>query len=376
MTYSTSTNFEDTYPNTVPHFDSLLTALNAISSHTIESLDEISLKPVSGGNINEASLVTLSVNLANSDQQSQQLFLKRNTLDNAPVLFAEVTGLTAIRATGSRTCKPLAFGIDEALECSFLLLSVIQPFQGSSASETKGWHDLALQLATLHQAIAPQPNNVQINKTQNTMLSKVSNANEHNTNQVSQWYAGWFEDTFIGSNVQRNNWTSDWHEFFASQRLGVQAKMAFDKQLITRQTLQQIERLQHKLQHYLPNYPVTDHTGQPRPSLLHGDLWAGNAMLAQAANHKDSSQDGDGALGYLIDPAVYVGHPETDLALTQLFGGFTSAFYEAYLEYGLVEDGFAERLDIYNLYHYLNHLNLFGSSYLNAVQRIAQRFSS
>ncbi|WP_201587400.1 fructosamine kinase family protein [Psychrobacter jeotgali] len=351
MADSTSTHSDNTYDNTIPRFDSLLKAVNALSNRSISSLDDVDLQPVSGGDINEASLLTIG-------DSNQQVFLKQNTIEKAPVLEAEVEGLTAIRATGARTCQPLAFGIDNERGRSFLLLSVIHAFKGSNAHAQEGWHDLASQLATLHQAQPPQP-------------PQPDNPDNFDNNQHSKWYAGWFDDNFIGSSPQRNSWTANWHEFFASQRLGAQSQMAFDNQRINRQTLQQIERIQHKLEQLLPNYPLTDEAGQPRPSLLHGDLWAGNAMLGQSADNSE-----DKALGYLIDPAVYVGHPETDLALTQLFGGFTSEFYDAYLEHGLVQDGFTERVDIYNLYHYLNHLNLFGSGYLNAVQRIAQRFGS
>ena len=335
-----------TFSEKTPQFDSLLTAINALSSRSIDTLAEVDWQTVSGGDINEASLLTLS-------GSNQQLFLKQNTLDKAPVLEAELAGLIAICETGARTCQPLAIGSDDARGRSFLLLSVIHSFKGSKASATEGWQDLALQLATLHQAQPPQPDSV----------------TDADNSKPSQWYAGWFDNNLIGSSPQRNHWTTDWYEFFASQRLGVQCEMAFNNQLINRKAMQQIERLQHKLEQYLPNYPLTDAAGKPRPSLLHGDLWAGNAMLAQS-NNKNTDQ----ALGYLIDPAIYVGHPETDLAMTQMFGGFTSDFYEAYLEYGLVQDGFDERVDIYNLYHYLNHLNLFGSSYLSAVQRIAKRF--
>lgn len=361
MTDANATNFGDTYYNTVPHLDSLLAALNAISSNKIDCLDAVNFQSISGGDINEANLLTFH-------DSNQQIFLKQNTIKKAPVLFAEVAGLAAIRATGARTCQPLAVGVDHERGSSFLLLSVIDSFVGSQACQTEGWQDLALQLATLHKAIAPQANSA-------TGSDNSNNFENSDNTQATKWYAGWFDDNFIGSNPQHNSWMASWHEFFASQRLGVQCEMAFDNQLIERKTLQQIERLQYKLEYYLPHYPLTDDAGQPRPSLLHGDLWAGNAMLGQTYadnNHNNRNK----ALGYLIDPAVYVGHPETDLAMTQLFGGFSSAFYDAYLEYGLVEDGFSERLDIYNLYHYLNHLNLFGGHYLSSVQRIAQRFGS
>lgn len=356
--------------HTVPQFDSLVDAINVLSeltnsdanNQTIASLDEVDIRTVSGGDINDASLLTLKHN--SSSQQSKQVFLKQNTLKNAPILFAEVDGLTAIHATGARTCEPLAYGVDNKLGRSFLLLSVIHSYQGNmsnkKANKAAGWHDLAHQLATLHKAKPPQPK-----------PSLVASGDD-NSNLSSPWYAGWFDDNYIGSSPQRNRWTDNWHEFFAVQRLGVQAKMAFDNQRINRQTLQQIERLQQKLPQYLPDYPLTDESAQPRPSLLHGDLWAGNAMLGLAIH--DTADKTKQPLGYLIDPAVYVGHPETDLAMTQLFGGFSESFYEAYLTYGLTEAGFADRVDIYNLYHYLNHLNLFGGGYLGAVQRIAQRY--
>ncbi|SUD91973.1 Fructosamine-3-kinase [Psychrobacter phenylpyruvicus] len=360
---TTDPNSINAFLETVPRFDSLIEAINSLSSTVIDSIDDVNLKPVSGGDINDSGLLTLD----SVDPEHRQIFLKQNSVDNARLLSAEVAGLVAIRATGARTCQPLCFGIDNELGCSFLLLSVIHSSQGSKGATNKsqGWHDLASQLATLHQALPPQPDSVEAKAT-----NPDTEAQQQTEQQIQTWYAGWFEDNFIGSNPQYNPWSADWHEFFATQRLGQQTKMAFDKQLINRQTVQQIERIQHKLQQYLPDYPLTDNTGQPRPSLLHGDLWAGNAMLG------NTSANSSEVLGYLIDPAVYVGHPETDLAMTQLFGGFSKEFYDAYAGYGLVEEGFTDRLDVYNLYHYLNHLNLFGSGYLSAVQRIANRFGS
>lgn len=369
MTYSISLklgpNSTSSSQTTVPRFNSLIEALNSLSNSAIESIDEVNLKPVSGGDINDSGLLTLdSVN-----PEHKQVFLKQNSVDNARLLSTEVAGLAAIQATRSRTCQPLSYGIDNELGCSFLLLSVIHSSQGSkgATNKTQGWHDLALQLATLHQALPPQPDSADTNDS-NPDPKTHQQTKQQTEQQTQKWYAGWFEDNFIGSNPQFNAWSADWHQFFATQRLGQQIKMAFDKQLINRQTVQQIERIQHKLDQYLPSYPMTDSSGQPRPSLLHGDLWAGNAMLG------NTSANSNEVLGYLIDPAVYVGHPETDLAMTQLFGGFSEEFYDAYVGYDLVEAGFKDRVDLYNLYHYLNHLNLFGSGYLSAVQRIANRF--
>lgn len=371
MNYScfetTDPNLIDVYQDTTPCFDSLIGAINSLSSTAIDSIEDVGLKPVSGGDINNSGLLTLD----SVDPEHSQIFLKQNSVDNAGLLSAEVNGLMAIRATGTRTCQPLSFGIDNELGCSFLLLSVIHPSQGSKGVSNKqqGWQDLASQLATLHQALPPQPD-LEAANAANPDPKAYQQTKRQTEQQPHKWYAGWFEDNFIGSNPQYNAWSTDWHQFFATQRLGPQTKMAFDKQLISRQTVQQIERIQHKLDQYLPYYPLTDSKRQPRPSLLHGDLWAGNAMLG------NTSVNSSEVLGYLIDPAVYVGHPETDLAMTQLFGGFSQEFYEAYTSYGLVEEGFTDRIDLYNFYHYLNHLNLFGSGYLSAVQRIANRFGN
>ena len=102
----------------------------------------------------------------------------------------------------------------------------------------------------------------------------------------------------------------------------------------------------------------------PRPSLLHGDLWSGNFI---------TGSDGQ---AWLIDPAVYVGHAEADLAMTELFGGFHPRFYAAYREVNPLQPGYELRRDLYNLYHLLNHLNLFGRGYLLSVLRILNRYES
>ena len=100
-----------------------------------------------------------------------------------------------------------------------------------------------------------------------------------------------------------------------------------------------------------------------RPSLVHGDLWSGNMIT------------GNDGKGWLIDPAVYYGHPEVDIAMTELFGGFPRAFYEAYEDTGMLQPGYGDRRDLYNLYQLLNHLNMFGRGYLPEVRRILKRYA-
>ena len=99
------------------------------------------------------------------------------------------------------------------------------------------------------------------------------------------------------------------------------------------------------------------------PSLLHGDLWNGNAVC------------GPDGKAWILDPAAYVGHFEAELAMTELFGGFPSAFYAADNEVNPIDGGYRDRRDLYNLYHLLNHLNLFGGAYLISVQRILDRYA-
>ena len=99
-----------------------------------------------------------------------------------------------------------------------------------------------------------------------------------------------------------------------------------------------------------------------KPSLLHGDLWAGNILC------------GKNQTPYLIDPACYVGNAEADIAMTELFGGFNPVFYSVYKEEGLLQDDYVSRRDLYNLYHVLNHVNLFGHSYLGAAKAIIKKY--
>ncbi len=99
-----------------------------------------------------------------------------------------------------------------------------------------------------------------------------------------------------------------------------------------------------------------------KPALLHGDLWSGNYIT------------GSDGRAWLIDPAVYIGHPEADIAMTELFGGFSGRFYGAYEEISPLAPGYSDRRNIYNLYHLLNHLNLFGGMYLMEVIETVERY--
>ncbi len=154
---------------------------------------------------------------------------------------------------------------------------------------------------------------------------------------------GWHRDNTIGLTPQHNTWDADWVTFFREQRLGFQLRLAAQNGFAG--------DLQAKGARLLKRLPVFFDGYQPSSSLLHGDLWGGNWATC------------DG-LPVIFDPAVYYGDRETDLAMTRLFGGFGRAFHEAYQASWPLEPGSDERCHLYQLYHVLNHLNLFGSGYL------------
>lgn len=165
---------------------------------------------------------------------------------------------------------------------------------------------------------------------------------------------GWQRDNTIGSTPQHNAWNDDWAQFFKEQRLGFQLELAsqngFNGEL---QTLG--ARLLDNIGQYFSDY-------WPEASLLHGDLWGGNWAASDS-------------VPVIFDPAVYYGDRETDIAMTKLFGGFGAAFYEAYEETWPLAAGHAERERLYQLYHVLNHLNIFGSGYLARAEGIIRELT-
>lgn len=160
-------------------------------------------------------------------------------------------------------------------------------------------------------------------------------------------------DNYIGLTPQDNTLTADGHAFFAERRLLVLAEAAQTRGLLEADHCRRLERLVDRLPGLIPTQPA---------SLLHGDLWGGNVIAGPS-----------GGL-WMLDPAVYYGWAEADLAMTFLFGSFPRAFYQAYLEAHPLLPGWRERMPIYNLYHLLNHLNLFGPSYLPGVEQVLLKF--
>jgi fructosamine-3-kinase len=159
---------------------------------------------------------------------------------------------------------------------------------------------------------------------------------------------GWARDNFIGRTPQANGWDDDWCAFFRERRLRPQFERAARFGLRDADTLlDAVSRL------------LRDHA--PPPSLLHGDLWSGNAAMLAS---------GEPAI---FDPAVYYGDREADIAMTHLFGGFDASFYRGYEDEWPLPEGHHVRRDLYNLYHIVNHLNLFGSSYRAQAQSTIAR---
>ena len=275
--------------------------------------------PVYGGDISQSYRLSLS--------DGSALFIKCNSVRNLPFFTAEAQGLAALRRTGAIGApKPLALGTDQAQGVSFLLMEYLE----SAPKANHYWEMFGRELAALHRA---------------ECFCAVS--------ADGSLPFGFETDNYIGASPQKNTPSVNWITFFRDCRLLPQFKMAegyFDSEMYR----QYIRLLDH-----LDSYLV-----EPEfPSLIHGDLWSGNAIC------------GPDGKAWILDPAAYVGHFEAELAMTELFGGFPTAFYQAYREVNPIDSGYRDRRDLYNLYHLLNHLNLFGGSYLSSVQRILNRYA-
>lgn len=285
--------------NTPQHFTSLTSALCSLFGEEtkIESVNRIS-----GGDINEAYRLILA--------DGKSVFMKSNAKENLSFFTAEAVGLSAISQTKTiNTPRILAVGTDEDRGgYSFLLLEFI----AAKSRSVNYWEDFAGQLANMHRAST--------------------------AGLVSNGKYGFHCDNYIGRRRQTNTEHESWTGFFRDCRLEPQFKAA--DRYFEQEDRKRIVRLLDHIDEILVEPEC--------PSLLHGDLWAGNVIM------------GNDGRAWLIDPAVYVGHAEADLAMTELFGGFPSAFYDAYKDIAPLQPGYERRRDIYNLYHLLNHLNMFG----------------
>ena len=285
---------------------------------------------LSGGDINKAYGLTLNT--------GDRIFMKANAKSNADFFTAEAAGLSAIEATGTiKTPEILCTGTDDGEEVgySFLLLKFIK----SAKPRTDYWEVFARELAALHKADTKK------------IMKIAAKDDEVAAGSVTGKF-GFFQNNFIGARPQDNTPAEKWITFFRDYRLAPQFKAADSYFRESNRT--QITKLLDHLEDFLIE-PVS-------PSLLHGDLWNGNVMC------------GPEGKAMLIDPAAYIGHAEVDLAMTELFGGFPERFYDAYREANPLEPGYENRRDLYNLYQLLNHLNLFGPTYLEPVLSIVEEY--
>ncbi|MDO9103514.1 MAG: fructosamine kinase family protein [Methylovulum sp.] len=273
-----------------------------ISLATGQAFSVVSAQQLAGGDINKAFRL---------QTDDKNYFVKLNQAGLVAMFAAEFAGLQALADTQAiRVVTPVIYGA--VGDHAFLVLEYMDLGRFNPASARL----FGRQLARVHQAVQP--------------------------------YFGWHLDNTIGSTPQLNSQCGDWPDFWRERRLGFQLKLAAKNGYCGKlQTAG--ERLCADMDLLFDNY-------RPQASLLHGDLWAGNAAV-----------DGQGR-PVIFDPACYYGDREADLAMTELFGGFSDDFYAAYQAVYPLDPGYRVRKTLYNLYHILNHLNLFGSGYLRQAE--------
>lgn len=269
---------------------------------------------------NIVELIPLSggdINQVFKIKTNQNTFVaKVNVEKRFPQMFKkEKFGLHLLGETGIKTPEVIAEFIHENMQ--FLLLEYIK----EERKTPQFWSNFATGLAKLH--------------------------------KKESVFFGLETDNYIGSLVQKNTKKASWEDFFIENRISPLVKKAFDKSLLQINHLRQFENLFQKLNEIVP---------QEKPSLVHGDLWSGNLM------------SGKNQCPVFIDPAVYFGNREMDIAMTQLFGGFDNSYLDFYNELFPLQRGWEERIQIHKLYPNLVHLIIFGRSYLSGIENVIRKF--
>ena len=266
--------------------------------------DSYTTSPVGGGSIHGAWHLR---------DGARHYFVKTNAIAAAPMFAAEARGLQALSAAGVvRTPTFVTRGSTDTQ--AFLVLEYLD----LAPLDQQGGARLGAALAQLHRASGES--------------------------------FGWPEDNFIGATLQRNPPHASWPHFFGDRRLRPQLELAL-KNGMDRTLVAKGEAVIERCGGLFIDY-------RPAPSLLHGDLWSGNA-----AQCRDGTP-------VIFDPACYYGDRETDIAMAELFGGFPASFHAAYRTAWPLDSGYETRKALYNLYHILNHFNLFGSAYVGQAQRM------
>jgi fructosamine-3-kinase len=293
--------------------------VNQLDERTLKAI-AATLREITGTPFTPRHVHTVGGGCINSayrlEDAGRDYFVKLNRRESLPMFEAEAEGLRAIAATATvRVPRPVGTGLAGSL--AYLILEYLPLRPGHGASDRLlGW-----QLAGLH--------------------------------RIEQSCFGWTRDNTLGSTPQPNPLSADWVDFWAQHRLGFQLRLAAERGYGG--------RLQRRGEELLARLGELLAGHAPKPSLLHGDLWGGNAA------------SDDRGRPVIFDPACYHGDRETDLAMTELFGGFGPDFYAAYRDAYPLDAGYATRKILYNLYHVLNHLNLFGGGYLGQAEAMAER---
>lgn len=273
----------------------------AIAGETGKNFEIVNTKSVSGGCINQGYKIS---------GDSADYFVKLNDASQVEMFAAEAIGLEQMYATQTITVpQPICWGTSG--NNSYIVLQWLDLGRGNNQS----WTEMGRQLAAMHR-------------------------------QGTRNSFGWERNNTIGSTPQINTPMDNWADFFAEQRIGYQLKLAKRRGGSFPDTVKVVDAVRERLS-----------DRQPSASLVHGDLWSGNAAI---------TADGSPVI---LDPATYYGDRETDVAMTELFGGFPAAFYDGYNEAWQLDSGYQQRKSIYNLYHILNHFNLFGGGYANQAKR-------
>ncbi len=284
----------------------------------VDHLNIKRVQPLSGGSINQVRLVGF---------ERGQLCLKYNTSDYAAdMLEKEAKGLDLLWQTDTIRV-PKCYGFREIEGGGAILAIEYLTPENTAALTTDGyWKAFGLDLAELHlyKSKAGKPSGF-----------------------------GLDHDNYMGSLPQSNTWHTSFADFFWNERLAPQLKLARDKGALSNSQVKQFDNLQMRIGEICPEEP---------PALIHGDLWSGNFVT------------GPGGYAAIIDPAVAYSHRECDLAMTRLFGGFAPEFYDAYHEAYPLEPGFDDRVDFYNLYPLLVHVNLFGGGYVEQAMGVLKSF--
>lgn len=279
-----------------------------------------SRRPLSGGCIHRVTEVTLD--------DGRAFVAKTGAAADLEVFREEVAGLEALAATDTvLTPRPLAVAVTG--DAAALLMTAVPVGPASEAS----WRRLGEDLAALHRAPI-----------------------ETDRYGETRGSYGFAIDNHLGRTHQPNGWMTDWVEFNAVRRLGHQVRLARDAHKIDAHEAARLDCVIDRLGRLIPR--------RPRPALLHGDLWSGNALPAA------------GGRIALIDPAPSIGDGWADIAMMRLFGGFAPACFEAYAAANTDQDQLDSRCAVYQLYHVLNHLNLFGRGYAGQAMGLVERLGA